>query len=217
MPQTVQSLCDELTRARLVEPDALRGLAGRWLGAEEGDDPGRFLRWLVMQRALTEYQAGVLARGNADQLVIGPYRVLERIGRGTLAGVYRAVHESGTHVAIKVLPPSRAKDPTTLERFKREARLGARLKHANVARTFQAGKHDGLYYLVTELLDGEPLDALFARRGPMPPAEAARLGLQLLQALAGLGAHGIVHRDIRPANLTLVGGRPDDSTGGVLK
>jgi eukaryotic-like serine/threonine-protein kinase len=167
MGQTVQSICNEIARAKLIDAGALRELTRRWMLTPESADTAKFLRYLVSSGALTEYQLGALARGNADQLVIGPYRVLERIGKGSLAGVYRAAHETGQQVAIKVLPPSRARDTTMLERFKREARLGARLNHPNIARTFQAGRHNSLHYLVMEHLDGEPLDELLARRGPL--------------------------------------------------
>ena len=92
-----------------------------------------------------------------------------------MAGVYKAVHRLGQIVAIKVLPPSKVKDPQTFGRFQREARLALRLKHPNVVRTFQIGEADGLHYLVMEYLEGETLDDVLERRGKLPPAEAVRV------------------------------------------
>lgn len=219
MALTVQSVCNELARTHLLDPVAIRDIGQRWLqsGGTSGEAPDRFLKWLVAGKHLTEYQAGVLGRGNADQLFLGPYKIAERIGKGSLAGVYRAVHQTGQQVAIKVLPPSKARDPLTLARFKREARLAVKLVHPNIVRTFQPGEAHGLHYLVMELLEGEPLDEVLARRGPLPPAEAARLAHQALLALEQLHEQGMIHRDVKPANLMLVGGKPDSTLTGTLK
>ena len=100
-----------------------------------------------------------------------------------MAGVYKAVHRLGQVVAVKVLPPSKAKDAQLLARFQREARLAMKLKHPNVVRTFQVGETGGLYYLVMECLEGETLDDVLQRRKRLPPAEAVRV---VYQALLGM-------------------------------
>ena len=81
-----------------------------------------------------------------------------------MAGVYKAPHESGQIVAIKVLPASKAKRPGALARFKREAKLLTQLDHPNVVRAFQVGEADGKHYLVLEYLDGETLDEVLEKR-----------------------------------------------------
>src|SRR5258708_7086829 len=78
-----------------------------------------FLKWLIAKNYATEYQAGLLSRGLVDDFFLGQYKILERVGRGRMAGVYRSIHPSGQIVAIKVLPPSRAKSGQMLARFKR--------------------------------------------------------------------------------------------------
>src|ERR1044072_5900720 len=98
-----------------------------------------------------------------------------------MAGVYRAKHKLGQVVAIKVLPPSKAKDPTLLARFQREARLAVKLRHPNVVRTFRGGAAGELHYLVMEYLDGETLEDVLQRRSRFPPPEAVRLIYQALQ------------------------------------
>jgi serine/threonine protein kinase len=126
-----------------------------------------------------------------------------------MAGVYRAQHETGPVIAIKVLPPSKAKDPGLLARFQREARVALRLKHPNIVRTFQVGEavqpgaSEKLHYLVMEHLEGETLEDVLQRRRQFLPGEAVRLIHQALLGLQHIHEKGMVHRDIKPANLML--------------
>src|SRR5262249_49068698 len=156
----------------------------RWLRDEgEADDPAKFCKWLVAMRYLTEYQAALLARGHVERFFLNDYKLLDRIGAGGMAGVYKAVHRLGQTVAIKVLPPSKAKDARKCARFQREGRLALRFKHPNIVRTFQLAEDDGVHYLVMEYLEGETLEEVIKRRGPLPPAEVVHV---IYQALIGL-------------------------------
>jgi serine/threonine protein kinase len=135
-----------------------------------------------------------------------------------MAGVYRAKHRLGQVVAIKVLPPSKAKDATLLARFQREARLAVKLRHPNVVRTFQMGVAGEIHYLVMEYLDGETLEDVLGRRSRFHPPEAVRLVYQALQGLQHIHEQGMVHRDIKPANLMLVPvPKKDDTTACTVK
>jgi serine/threonine protein kinase len=216
MDYTVESLCNQMARNRLLAAEAIRSLRQRWRDEvkEASDDAGRFSKWLIANSYLTDFQFGMLTRGFADLLWLGEYKLLDRIGRGRMAGVYKAVHQLGQVVAVKVLPPSKAQHAPLLARFQREARLALRLKHPNVVRTFQVGKSKGdLHYLVMEYLDGEPLEDVLERRERLPPGEAAYVLLQALRGLQHLDDEGLVHRDLKPANLMLVpvrsAGQPD--------
>jgi serine/threonine protein kinase len=219
MKPAVEHFCNVLARSKLLAADDIRELRQRWLNTagDHAQDLDRFLAWLPTTGALTEYQVGVVARGNAHQLFLGPYTVQERVGKGRMAGVYRAVHTTGTTVAIKVLPPSKARDPQVLARFQREARLALRLKHPNIVRTFQTGQANNLHFLVMEHLEGEPLDRVLKRRGPLPAGEAARLCHQVLLGLQHLHEQKLIHRDVEPANLMLVGGQPDSTLDATVK
>jgi serine/threonine protein kinase len=166
------------------------------------------LQWLVVNRFVTDYQATLLSRGQVDDFFLGEYKVLERIGRGRMAGVYKAEHSSGQIVAIKVLPPSRVKKPTVLARFQREARLAIKLKHPHVVRSFQVGKTRDVHYLVMEHLEGETLEEVIARRKQLPPVEAVRIVHQALLGLQHIHEQGMVHRDLKPANLMLIAKSP---------
>jgi serine/threonine protein kinase len=215
MAFSVENVCGFLIRSQLMTPDAMRTMYGRWQSAA-GDDVTQlpaFLKWLVAGGYVTEYQAHLLGQGHSDNFFLNQYKILERIGRGRMAGVFKAVHSLGQVVAIKVLPPSRARDPQMLGRFQREAQLAMRLKHANVVRSFQVGEAGGVQYLVMEYLEGETLDELLRCRGTLPPAEACRLVYQTLLGLQHLHEQGMVHRDIKPANLFLAAKeRPPDDT-----
>jgi eukaryotic-like serine/threonine-protein kinase len=206
MVQTLQDVYGLVVRSRLVPADEARALFDRWQteATERPADPQRFIGWLVANNHLTDYQGALLIRGFADGFFLNEYKVLERLGRGRMAGVYKAQHRLGQIVAIKVLPPSKAREPNMKSRFQREARLALQLKHPNVVRTFEVGEANGLHYLVMEYLEGETLAELFARQGKLLPEEAVRLMFEALQGLEHIHKRGLVHRDIKPSNLMLV-------------
>jgi tRNA A-37 threonylcarbamoyl transferase component Bud32 len=217
-PQSVEAVCNLLGRSRLLNPDQIRTLHQRWRAeAKNADDVAAFGQWLVAREYLTEFQAGLVLRGRVDHFFFGPYKILERVGKGRMAGVYSAVHALGQPVAIKVLPPSKSKVPELLARFQREARLAMKLKHPNVVRTFQTGQNDDLHYIVMEYLDGETLEDVLKRRGKLPPAEAARLTHQALLGLQHLHEQGMIHRDIKPGNLMLLGGTSASTMAATVK
>jgi serine/threonine protein kinase len=219
MDLTVHSLYGLLLRSRLLPAEEARAMYDRWRkeAGEAADEAGRFAAWMAARGYVTEYQAALLARGRADGFFLNEYKILERLGKGRMAGVYKAQHRLGQLVAIKVLPPSKAKDPTLLARFDREARLAVRLRHPNVVRAFQTGIADRLHYLVMEYLEGEALDEALQRRGRLRPAEAVRLVHQALQGLQHIHSHGLVHRDLKPANLMLLGSTPDSTLRATVK
>ncbi len=176
MELTVQNVFGLLLRSKLLPPEETKTLYARWQqeGGSEVGDLARFASWMVARKYLTEYQANLLARGHADGFFLNEYKILDRLGKGRMAGVYKAQHQLGQIVAIKVLPPSKSRDADLLRRFQRKARLALKLNHPNIVRAFQTGTADGLHYLVMEYLEGETLEEVLARRGKLPPAEAVR-------------------------------------------
>src|SRR5262249_20513498 len=142
-------------------------------------------------------------RGHTEGFFLDAYKILDLIGKGRMAGVYKAAHSSGQVVAIKVLPPSKAKDPTVLGRFQREGKMLTKLDHPNVVRAFPVGESAGKNYLVMENLDGETLEEVLERRKRLPPIEAIRVAFQVLMGLQHVHEKGLIHRDIKPANLML--------------
>jgi len=140
-----------------------------------------------------------LARGT----VLGPYVITEPLGAGGMGEVYRARDPRlGRDVAVKVLAAGRVADAEELRRFEREARATAALAHPNILTIFDVGTHEGLPYLVCELLEGQTLRERLAS-GPVPPAEAVGMGLMLARGVAAAHALKIIHRDLKPENLFL--------------
>jgi eukaryotic-like serine/threonine-protein kinase len=138
---------------------------------------------------------------------IGRFEVQERIGEGAMADVYRAYDPSISRVlAIKVLKPQFRRDREYVARFLREAKAAGALSHPNIVTIFDVGEAGGHPYIAMELLDGEPLDRIVARRGRLPPGEVIAIGLQLAEALRYAHGEGVVHRDIKPSNIIVSGG-----------
>jgi DNA-binding beta-propeller fold protein YncE/tRNA A-37 threonylcarbamoyl transferase component Bud32 len=137
------------------------------------------------------------------------YILEAEIGRGGMGVVYRARNLITEHdVALKVLAPELAGDMRFRERFKRESRLAARLEHANVIPLYHAGEEEGLLYLVMRYIDGIDLRSLLAESGALAPAHAISVVTQLADALDAAHSAGLIHRDVKPANV-LIEGRGD--------
>jgi hypothetical protein len=133
--------------------------------------------------------------------VVDAYTIQGRIAVGSMGAVFQARDEGlGREVAIKFLT---AGDPTSRERFLREARTAARLNHPHIVAVHGIGRHETVPYIVTELLTGGSLDDRVRRAGPMVPAEAAALTAQAARALDFAHRKQVVHRDVKPANLLL--------------
>ena len=223
MEPCAQDLIPQLINSRLFDARGAREAYQQWQASvgTVSDDANAFRGWLVERKLLTEYQSSLLGRGHTEGYFLGDFKILDRIGRGRMAGVYRAVDGARSVVAIKVLPPSKAKDPVLLARFQREARLTERLLHLNIMRARAVGAVDGFNYLVMDYLDGEMLDAILQRRGKLGIEESIKLLDQSLTGLQYIHEQGLVHRDLKPGNMMLVPrpspGQPDVTTGCILK
>jgi serine/threonine protein kinase len=218
---TIRDYCALLRKSKLLSAEDIETYYRKWRDDTGGteDQVDRFRKFLVTQRVVTEWQAALIQRGRADGFFLDGYKILDRIGKGQMGGVYKAVHTLGQLVAVKILPASKAKDQHLLGRFQREARLLLQLNHPNVVRAFQLGESNGVHYIVMEYLEGETLDETLARRKQLPWAEAVRLVHQALCGLQHLHERRMVHRDLKPANLMLVPAptTPDTTWDATLK
>ena len=220
---SVRDYCTLLVKSKLLPADEVEAQRRRWKDESRGTDDQveAFRKFLVAKKHLTEYQSVMLWRGHAEGFFLGGYKILDRIGKGQMGGVYKAVHGVGQPVALKILAGSKARDAHILGRFQREARLLTQLEHPNVVKAFQVGDVDGVHYIVMEILDGETLDEILARRKKLPPGEAVRLMHQALGGLQHLHDRRMIHRDLKPANLMLIpevaAGKPDTTWDATIK
>jgi tRNA A-37 threonylcarbamoyl transferase component Bud32 len=134
---------------------------------------------------------------------VGPYRIIEQMGQGGMATVFKAYHAAlDRYVAIKALHPAMMEDPGFLARFQREAKVVARLDHPNIVPIYDYAEHGGRPYLVMKFIDGETLKARLAR-SPLSNEEVLRIVEAVGQALTYAHEHGILHRDVKPSNALL--------------
>ena len=154
-------------------------------------------------------RAAAPASDLVGQVVADRYHVLKKLGEGGMGQVYLAEHvKMGRRSAIKVMNPSMVHDPDAVSRFNREAANASRITHPNVCAIYDFGETpDGLIYLAMEFIEGEPLTGLLEREGALPPLRAARIFLQVADALQAAHDLGIVHRDLKPDNIMLTRGR----------
>jgi serine/threonine protein kinase/Tfp pilus assembly protein PilF len=142
--------------------------------------------------------------GPVPGMEFGGYRIVELLGKGGMGCVYRATDPAlRRDVALKVMKPEVAAKPKARERFLREARAMAALHHDHVAPIYQVGEVADVPFLVMPLLSGEPLATRLAREGALPPGDVLRIGRESAAGLAVAHARGLIHRDVKPANIWL--------------
>ena len=143
-------------------------------------------------------------QGKTRGLVIGNYLVLDKLGAGGMGMVFKARHRRLKRVvALKLLPPSMARDESAVLRFRREAKAAAKLSHRNVVAVLDADEHRGLHFLVMEYVEGRDLSRVVRELGPLPIPQAVDCIVQAARGLKAASEAGVVHRDIKPSNLLL--------------
>jgi serine/threonine protein kinase len=198
-----------LRHSRLISGEQVGELAERF---PEENQARAMAHALVADGVLTRFQARKVLEGKAGWLVLGQYRILDRLGHGGMAHVFKAVHATMERVvALKIVLPSLLKDPQTLDLFRREVRAAAQLHHPNIVTAYDAGELRGLHYLVLEYVEGVNLYKLVRNQGPLDPATACDVIRQAALALQYAFEKGMVHRDIKPSNLILC--QPDGLNG----
>ena len=167
-------------------------------------------RALVKAGKLTPYQAAAVYQKKSRGLLIGNYIILDKIGQGGMGMVFKARHRRlGRVGALKILPPSFARDREAVMRFRREIEAAGRLKHPHLVGAQDADEDRGVHFLVMDYVEGRDLDRIVRERGPMQVSQAIDCLIQAARGLEAAHAQGIVHRDIKPGNLML------DSSGTV--
>lgn len=171
---------------------------------------------LVAAGLLTRFQADRLLAGRTDGFVLGPYVILEQVGRGSVSRVYKAKHRTMHRtVAIKVLSSELTETAEHRETLADAVRDAGKLAHANIVTAYDASEWNGRFYLVLEFVDGPDLGALVKSRGPLSVAEACEFVRQIAIGLEHAHERGMPHRDLKPANLLVA--RPTPSSLPIVK
>jgi len=196
-----------LIEVRLMERTEVESFLARFPTETRPRDAESLARELVRARRLTEYQAGALLQGKSRGLAIGNYLILDKIGKGGMGMVFKAQHRRLKRVvALKVLPPSYARDASAVLRFQREVQAVARLGHPNIVAALDADVFNGLHFFAMEYVEGSDLARLVKEKGTLPVDQAIAFLTQAARGLKAAHDKGIYHRDIKPSNLILDAG-----------
>ncbi|MBA4191667.1 MAG: serine/threonine protein kinase [Planctomycetaceae bacterium] len=198
-PTTAAELLELLRKSGVASPQRLADASRLSLPAE----PQNAAAALVSGGIITRFQAQQLLAGRHKGFRLGSYAILDLLGRGGMGAVYLAEHLTlHRKVALKVLIPGKNEDQkTAVEAFQREARAVAALDHPNIVRIFDVASHNDTPFLVMEYVEGDSLQQVLERSGPIPYAAAAEYIAQVAAGLQHAHERGFIHRDIKPANL----------------
>ncbi|MEM9825029.1 MAG: serine/threonine-protein kinase [Planctomycetota bacterium] len=192
-------------KSRLVESEPLEQFVDKIRadgGGELPESPKKLAKIFRHQGLLTAWHIEKLLSGKYKGFFIGKYKLLGHIGTGGMSSVYLAEHtRMGDKRAIKVLPKSRVADATYLARFQLEAKAIASLNHPNIVLAYDIDNEGDVHYIVMEYVDGEDLQQLVKRTGPLDPSAAADIIAQAARGLEHAHQRRVIHRDIKPANL----------------
>jgi eukaryotic-like serine/threonine-protein kinase len=210
-PRTLTDAVGLVRQSRLLSADALGGVAARLSAGDlRGLTPDALFGRLAGDGLLTPFQARQLAAGRWRGLVLRNYKLLARLGAGGMGQVFLGEHLGlGRRVAVKVLAHDLADSPTARARLVREARAAAALNHPNIVRVIDIDADATPPFLVMEFVDGVSLQAAVAVAGTFRAEAAVLVARQVADGLQHAWENGLVHRDVKPANLLL------DRSGGV--
>jgi len=202
---TVDTFLDLVRRSGLIEPDQLAGALRELKAQTDGKLPAEadpIAEKLIDAGLLTRWQCEKLMEGRHKGFFLKKYKLLDHLGTGGMSTVYLAEHVlMQRRVAIKILPKSRVEDSSYLARFHREAQAAAALDHRNIVRAYDVDNENDVHFLVMEYVEGRDLSQIVKRDGPLDYAEAADYIRQGAEGLAHAHQSGLIHRDVKPANL----------------
>ncbi len=204
-PASIDEFIGLVRKSQVVDDKVLQEFMQRLRGASGvPDSPATMASSMVRAGLLSHFQAEQLMQGKWRGFFIGRYRILEMLGSGGMGNVFLGQHAHMHRlVAIKVLPFEMAKNPSTLQRFYREARAGAALDHPNIVRSYDIDQNERLHFLAMEYVDGSSLQEVVKRHGALSPLRACHYIRQAALGLQHAHESGLVHRDIKPGNLLL--------------
>ena len=200
----VEGFIDLVRRSGLVEEDQFTGRSAGSDAFVRGRVPDVDLlaNRVVESGLITRWQADKLLEGRHKGFFLGKYKLLDLLGSGGMSHVYLAEHVlMQRRVAIKVLPKNRVEDSSYLARFHREAQAAAALDHPNIVRAYDVDNDGNNHYIVMEYVEGRDLQHIVKDDGPLDYVTAADYIRQAAEGLAHAHGAGLIHRDVKPANL----------------
>jgi serine/threonine-protein kinase len=200
---SIDSLLTALRRLELLAPEQVDEVEAE-LGPHFGDAEG-LARFLVEAQWLTAFQFEALFEGRWDELALGPYLLLDRLGEGGVSEVFKAWdNQRGRVVAVKVMRQGLPGQLDAVRQFERELEAVERLNHPNIIKTFDAHQVGATRYFAMECVEGTDLQRHIRAAGPLPVELACDCVRQVAQGLQHAHQVGLIHRDIKPANLFLI-------------
>jgi serine/threonine protein kinase len=203
-PTTVEEFLELGQKSGLLDPQGLDAYLEQQRAADAlPDAPTSLAQQMVRDGLLTQFQADQLLEGRwRGFLIAGKYRLLDCLGTGGMGTVLLCEHAvMRRRVALKVLPNAKTDDSSMLDRFRREARAAAQLRHPNIVHAYDFDSDGKVHFLVMEYIDGSSLDRLVKQEGPLDVARAARYVAAVASGLQHAHEAGLVHRDIKPGNI----------------
>ncbi len=202
-PQTSDELLQVIRKSGLLdEPRLEEYLQKHQKAGTLSPDPRKLASHLVRDGLITFFQAEQYLLGKWRGFTIGRYKLLERIGFGSMGPVFLSEHlYMKRRVAIKILPPAKAEEPAALGRFYREARASGILDHPHIVRTHDIDQDGNLHFLVMEYIDGSSFLEIIKKTGPMDFLRATHYIAHAAAALQHAHTAGIIHRDVKPGNV----------------
>ncbi|SRR6056297_156464 len=184
--------------------DALVSKVRAKFGGKLPENPEKMAAIFRQNHLLTSWHTDKLLTGKYKGFFLGKYKLLGHIGTGGMSSVYLAEHvKMGDRRAIKVLPRRRVNDASYLARFQNEAKAIASLSHPNIVRAFDIDNEGDVHYLVMEYVDGDDLQVRVRKNGPFDIREAVEVIVQAARGLEHAHGRGMIHRDVKPANLLI--------------
>lgn len=202
--QSVSDFLQVLTDSQLLSAKSLRQIAEQVQAAPRDLPLSRLVNSLLKAGVVTGYQVQRLLGGHSDGFYLGKYKLFDVLGQGGMGTVYLAEQTTMNRlVAIKIITNFTDCPPETRIRFEREARAAASLSHPNIVQAYDCDEIDGVPYIAMEYVEGIDAVEQIERFGKLPWRQAADYMLQAALGLEHARLHGLVHRDVKPANLLI--------------
>jgi serine/threonine-protein kinase len=202
---SVENFLQFVERSTLVEADALQAALAAYKDGHEGklpEDADVLADYLIDKKLLTRWHVDKLMDRKYRRFYLGKYKLLGHLGTGGMSSVYLAEHTlMHRQRAVKVLPQKRVKDSSYLARFHLEAQATAQLDHPNIVRCYDVDNDEDTHYIVMEYVEGKDLNTIVKQEGPLPLELSCNYIAQAAEGLHHAHQNGLIHRDVKPANL----------------